>query len=618
MLLSAAHMCGIAGIVAYDPRARPVDLDELRTIRDAMQRRGPDGAGEWLSSDGRVALAHRRLSIIDLSDRAAQPMHSADGRFSITFNGEIYNYQVLRRQLEREGRVFRTSSDTEVLLHLYELHGGAMLQQLRGMYAFGIWDAKRRELFLARDPYGIKPLYYAAHGGTLRFASQVKALMAGQSLPSELEPAAQVGVLLFGHVPEPFTLRKAVRALPAGHCMYVDERGARPPVQHFSVAEAWAHAEQHAFKVSPRDLHEALRPALRDSVHHHMVADVPVGAFLSAGIDSGALVGLMSETAKQPVRTLTLGFSEFTGRAEDETPLAAQVAAHYGTEHHHRHVTQRELEQDLPAILDAMDQPSIDGINSWFVSKATHELGLKVAISGLGGDELLGGYPSFHDLPRWVSLLAAQQRVPQLGRRFRDVAAAALRLRDGLSPKLASLLEYGGNYSGAYLLRRGLFMPWELPEVLPEDVITHGLATLAPLTHIESRLQPDPHGSYARVAALEASLYMRNQLLRDTDWASMAWSLEVRVPLVDSVLLTSVAHMLVHSTPGEGKQALAKVPLKPLPAAVATRAKTGFTTPIARWIEQSRTFTRWRDVPALRRQGCHWSRRLAWELVASG
>lgn len=582
-------MCGINGIFAFHYAANPIDRAELIRTRDHMAARGPDGAGAWHSEDGRVAFGHRRLSIIDLSDTGAQPMSSSDGRLVVTFNGEIYNYRALRETLEAEGRVFASQSDTEVLLHLYASKGEAMVHDLRGMFAFAIWDRVSNQLFLARDPYGIKPLYYSDDGWTFRFASQVKALLAGGSISRDSDPAAQVGFYLWGSVPEPFTTCAAIRALPAGATLLVDRIGAHSPRRYHSIAQVYCAAEAQSRQERAHENENALaevRRALVDSVRHHLVADVPVGAFLSAGIDSGALVGLMRDVGQQDIQTVTLAFEEFRGRAEDEAPIAAKVAQAYGTRHTMRVVSQSEFQADLPRILDAMDQPTIDGINTWFVAKAARELGLKVAVSGLGGDELFGGYPSFRDIPRWVRLFGVPSRIPGLGRIARRLAQPFGALT-GVSPKAMGLLEFGGSYAGAYLLRRGLFMPWELPSVLDADVVRRGLRRLAPLARVRSELDPAPVTAHARIATLEASLYMRNQLLRDTDWASMAHSLEVRVPLVDSTLLQTVAEVRHRAPALVSKGCLATSASVPLPIEIRERAKTGFTTPVARWMQDA-------------------------------
>jgi asparagine synthase (glutamine-hydrolysing) len=601
-------MCGIVGIFAY--REPAADLRELQIMRDAMLRRGPDGSGEWLSRDRRVALGHRRLAIIDLHARAAQPMHSADARLHVTFNGEIYNYQALRAELEHKGYAFQTSSDTEVLLHLYRDRGLDMLRALRGMYAFGLWDDQSQVLLLARDPLGIKPLYYANEGGTIRFASQVKALLAGGRVSRTLSNAAAVGFHLWGSVPEPHTHYAAIHALPAGSSLVIDRAGTVSTQTHFSVAACWAAAcEKRPAKCAPADVQARVGAALRDSVASHLVADVPVSTFLSAGIDSGALAGLMSEQAAHQTHAITLGFGEFSGAAHDETPLAAAVAKHYALAHHVRTVDRGEFLHDLPAILSAMDQPTIDGLNTWFVSKATAELGLKVAVSGLGGDELFGGYPSFRAVPRMARAAGLPGRIPGLGRGVRRLLTPWLRHVPRVHPKLAGTLEYGHTTAGAYFLKRALFMPWELPDLLPADVVRDGLEQLAP--QLERPLAPTPRSAWAQVAVLESTQYMRNQLLRDTDWASMAHSLEVRVPLVDHVLLSKLAPSLMHSGRQQGKRWLANSPERPLPEAVRKRPKTGFATPIAEWLQAAPELDGWRAIERLNDPHTPWARRYA-------
>jgi asparagine synthase (glutamine-hydrolysing) len=607
-------MCGIAGIFAYHYAANPVNLDELASIREHMAARGPDGAGSWLSKEGRVGLSHRRLSIIDLTHTGAQPMISDDGRLVVTFNGEIYNYRDLRNDLEKKGRVFRSNSDTEVLLHLYAEDGEEMVHALRGMFAFAIWDVDRQALFLARDPYGIKPFYYVDDGWTFRFASQVRALLAGGAVSRDPEPAGMVGFYLFGSVPEPFTAYRQIRALPAGTTLRVSRIGPTQPRRYHSIAGVYCEGERQSKQIwHEKELGETVREALLSSVTQHLVADVPVGAFLSAGVDSSTLVGLMRDASQADIQTVTLGFEEFRGTPNDEAPLAEEVAKCYGVKHATRIVTEREFEEDLPKILSAMDQPTIDGINTWFASKAARELGLKVVVSGLGGDELFGGYPSFREIPRWVKWLRVPSKLPLLGAAVREIAATFNVQRFGVHPKAAALLEYGGSFAGAYLLRRGLFMPWELDHVLPRETVEDGLRRLKPLKLIEDSLEPCPKEPFARVATLEASLYMRNQLLRDTDWASMAHGLEVRVPLVDHVLLAQLAQLPPWEREKTGKNFMARSPRIALPTSIASRAKSGFTIPIATWMKRQR-LNAFPDLPALTASepwGRCWARRLA-------
>jgi asparagine synthase (glutamine-hydrolysing) len=576
-------MCGINGIFAFHSASSPPQDTELFKTREAMRSRGPDGSGAWWSLDRRCGLGHRRLSIIDLSDRAAQPMTSEDGRFVVVFNGEIYNYPQLRTELETDGVHFRTTSDTEALLHLYARHGGEMVHRLRGMFAFAIWDQVQRRLFLARDPYGIKPLYTANDGWTFRFASQVKALLAGGQISRDPEPAGVVGFHLFGSVPEPFTLYRDIRSLPAGHTQWVDAAGPREPKPFSSLAEVLAKGA--ATPVLAAEIPERVRDGVLDSVGAHLLADVEVGVFLSAGVDSGALLGCMRDAGYREIRAVTLAFEEFHGTSEDEAPLAAQVCERYDARHVVRHLSQQEFVQDLPAILEAMDQPSIDGVNTWFVSKAAKEAGLKVVISGLGGDELLGGYPSFVDVPRWRRRFGALAGVPGLGLFVRTLIGRVAPAFSQARPKALGLLEHSGTWAGAYLLRRGLFLPHELPQVMDPEIAREGMRRLRPLRRLSASLTPDPGSDVARVCVLESVHYMRNQLLRDADWAGMAHSLEIRVPLVDLALLGALASSIPAITKGAGKAALAAAPATPLPNEVVTRAKSGFAVPTGAWIK---------------------------------
>ncbi|HYM60139.1 MAG TPA: asparagine synthase (glutamine-hydrolyzing) [Thermoanaerobaculia bacterium] len=579
-------MCGINGIFAYAAAAAPVDRDELIESREAMRRRGPDGEGAWFSEDGRVGLGHRRLAIIDLSPTGAQPMRR--GENVISFNGEIYNYRELRDGLERRGAMFVSQSDTEVVLALYEEKGEAMLGELRGMFAFALWDAKRRRMLLARDPYGIKPLYYADDGATCRIASQVRALIAGGRVSKQFDPAAGAAFFLRGTVPEPFTMYASVKALPAGSFVWVGERGASEPVSYFSIAETLRDAVDRREPMTEEQRRALVHDAVLESVRYHMIADVPVGAFHSAGIDSSAIVALARESGASGLETMTLRFEEYRGRHNDEAPLAELTARRYGVRHAIRELTLAELKGEMSRIFDAMDQPSVDGLNSYFISKAAAGIGLKVAMSGTGGDELFGGYTSFRDIPRWMPITSVLSRFPGLGEGVYRLNRSLARRTRYISPKMGEILRYGSSWAGAYLVKRGRFLTDELPAILGPDVAAEGLRRLDLLGLIERAVTPDPGNAYARIAALESSLYLRNQLLRDMDWASMAHSLEVRVPLVDAHLLRRIAPALVHRKE-RGKGLLANAPRPPLPPEVRNRRKTGFTLPIREWLAQEGT-----------------------------
>lgn len=565
-------MCGINGILRLSDGAPPINRDELLRTRDAMAARGPDGAGSWMSSDGRIALASRRLAILDLTEAGAQPMASADGRFHIVINGEIYNFSELRRELEDEGVPFRSHSDTEVVLALYARQGAAMLGRLRGMYGLAIWDDRDKSLLLARDPLGIKPLYLAMDGGCLRFASQVKALEAGGAISREVDPAGLAGFLLWGSVPEPLTLRRAVRTLPAGHYLLIQNGAAGKPRPQ-----------------EPVDL-PAMTPeqAVEDSVTAHLVSDVPVAVFLSAGLDSGWIAALARRHLQEPPATFTLSFDVLAGTARDEAPLAAEVARALGTRHLERRVGRADFPRLWQEALAAMDQPSIDGFNTFVVSRAAHEAGLKVVLSGLGGDEIFGSYPSFADVPRLMKTARRTARIPGLAAAWPGLARLAAPGR----PKLGGLLRYGRTLPGAYFLRRGLFLPEELPAVMGRDAAAAGLAAYDPVADA-ARVLADANGratdAWLAVHELETARYMRNQLLRDADWASMASSVELRVPFVDAWLRRRLAAHGFEPARGQGKAELVRRAAPELPAALFSRPKTGFYVPVMEWLRPERT-----------------------------
>jgi asparagine synthase (glutamine-hydrolysing) len=346
------------------------------------------------------------------------------------------------------------------------------------------------------------------------------------------------------------------------------------------MAEEWRRATLSP--IDPAEGAEIVRRAVVDSIRHHLVSDVPVGAFLSAGKDSTTIAAIARELGFS-LRAVTLGFDEYRGKANDEVPAAAAVAQHLGIQHSIVTLTRQDFHNELPRALDAMDQPTIDGLNSYFVSRAAAAVGMKVALSGTGGDELFGGYSTFRRIPRTVRTHAPFNMVPTFARSFRTTYMALMPKHGRISPKSAGLPEYGGTYPGAYLLRRGLFMPWELAAVVGADLAREGLARLDILRKMEQSLDPDPGTPFARVAALETTFFLRDQLLRDIDWASMAHSLEVRVPLIDVELLRAVAPVVASGKAG-GKDFLVNAPQKPLPDAIVSRPKSGFTLPLRRWL----------------------------------
>lgn len=576
-------MCGIAGAFIHG-----LDNDgisqAMSLMCQQMHARGPDDTGYWGDLDNGVALGHQRLSIIDLSERAKQPMISEDGRYAIVFNGEIYNYQDLRYALELKGETFFSESDTEVILKLYRIEGDAMLSRLRGMFAIAIWDRKERRIFLARDPYGIKPLYIARCPQGWLFASQVKALLATNLVDRTPSVFGQMGFWLLGSVPEPYTWFQEITALPAGTWCYLKENGvSTPPQCYWDIADVWREAPECNLGVN--EIQEIVASATAESVCKHLVADVPVGIFLSGGIDSGALAGLMRDQSQSSIQGITIAFNEFRGRHEDEVPGAKEIAKRYGINHHVRIVTQREFEEDLPKIFSAMDQPSIDGLNTWFASKAVAELGLKVVVSGVGGDELFYGYPSFRQLPALVSRWRMLASVPG-GRTIANLAFAQASRRTSNS-RWGWMTRQAETLYGAYWLRRGLFSPNDLHGLMGFDLSEEELQALDPASLVRSLTGNLSADSMAAVGQIESMVYLRNQLLRDSDWASMSHSVELRTPLVDAWLLRDLMPVLKSFGRFKGKSLLAASPSLPLGKDLINRSKTGFGIPLGVWGRKS-------------------------------
>jgi asparagine synthase (glutamine-hydrolysing) len=573
-------MCGLIG--GFAKAGDEFAEGAVRAGLARMLRRGPDAEGMW-QEEG-VTLGHRRLAIIDLDPRAAQPMHSTCARYVIAFNGEIYNYRELRRELEQAGTAFRTTSDTEVILALFAAQGEAMLSRLHGMFAFVIWDRVARRAFAARDPYGIKPLYVAtAAQGTL-IASQVKALLATGLVSREPDLNGQAGFWLLGSVPEPHTWYRDVHALPAGHCAWIEDGRMSPSRCWQDIGDAWRSAAH--VRIPDAEVRAGVQSALREAVARHLVADVPVGVFLSGGIDSGALAGLMVEAGAQALEGVTLAYDEFVGSPQDEAPMAARIAAHYGIRHHVRRVTRDEFHADLPRILHAMDQPSIDGINTWYAAKAVAERGLKVVVSGVGGDELFQGYSSFRHLPRLVSARRVLTMIPGAVPLLQW--ASDLQSRKSGNHRWHHLPEWSASIPDAWWLRRSVYSPEDLATLMGEDAAREVLREFDAAQYVTRMSGPLPDDPRMALGQIESTTYLRNQLLRDSDWASMDHSVELRTPLVDAWLLQRLSPLLPAFERFPGKALLACAPAKPLPDAVIRRRKTGFGIPVGRWLAEGR------------------------------
>ena len=575
-------MCGIAGAVFWDEPS--VDATAIvRAMTDAQTHRGPDGAGVACVSSGEsrgptAVFGHRRLAIIDLTDRAAQPMRSEDGLTALTFNGEIYNFRELRRELEAFGRQFRSDSDVEVILQGYAQWGPNVVDRLRGMFAFAIWDGRSGELFLTRDRLGIKPLYTYRTDGAVFFASEVRALLASGLVPRRLDHASLGHFLRAQTVPTPRTLVAGVTMLEPG-CYTRERQHQRRVTRYWDLL---ASAGDDGSMTSEAAARARLSELLAESTALHLVSDVPVGVFLSSGIDSVALAALVARQGITP-RTFTVSFP---GSALDEGPLARELARRLGASHVDIPLSADDCRSAVPGALAAIDHPSGDGINTFIVSQAVQQAGVKVALSGLGGDELFGGYPSFRRLRRIAQWARAWQWSPSGVRR---TAAAATRRFGGRSPavaKAAALLETDGGLANTFPLMRELFsadwrtelLPWAAAEASQEDPYSvllsgalreHGDADLMTLI------------SYA-----EARTYMHDVLLRDTDQMSMRHGLEVRVPLLDHRVAQYVMGLPGHikSPVGLPKSFLVHSIDSDVVTSVAGRPKRGFVLPFDAWM----------------------------------
>jgi asparagine synthase (glutamine-hydrolysing) len=558
-------MCGITGLLQMD--GRPVDERLLSAMTEVLAHRGPDGQG--ILVNGPAGFGHRRLAIIDLVT-GDQPMSSADGSLSLIFNGEIYNYRELRRDLEARGLTFRTASDTEVLLRSYEAYGVECLRHLRGMFAFALWDGARRRLLLARDRVGIKPMVYAWDGRRLLFGSEIKALLQDPSVSRDLDWEALRDYLVFHYVPSPRTIFQSIRKVPPGSYLLLEE-GREPVVRRY-----W---DLRFDPVERPDAEwvEGLRWHLQDAVRSHMVSDVPIGAFLSGGVDSGSVVALMARASTAPIRTFSIGFDE---AAFDELAYARQVAQRYGTDHCEFVVKPDALEV-MPRLAWQLDEPFADSsaLPTYYVAKITREH-VTVALSGDGGDENFAGYRRY---------AAALRRHEGLDGFPGVVGRTAARLAASALPATARGQGYLELLGAAPIDRYFRMVTYQRD------------ASLAALLTGEARARAGgraDHGEFRRLAAdsgapdyvstlqyLDVRTYLPGDILAKVDWTSMLVSLEARVPLLDHVLMEYVATMpsRLKLADGSGKAIFKRAMGDALPPDVLTRRKMGFGVPLGSW-----------------------------------
>ncbi len=612
-------MCGIAGAVRPICRdrasARRAPSDRIKgyveTMSEALRHRGPDGHGLWQSDTSEVVFGHRRLAIIDLSEAGAQPMIDEETGCAVTYNGEIYNFLEIRRELEALGETFRSACDTEVILKAHKRWGLDAVPRYRGIFALALWDPRAGAVHLVRDPMGIKPLYWTtvrdADTGeeVLLFASEVRALLASGMVSRSLDPAAVASYLWHGFVVGPSTIASGIKLLPAATILTLEAGDGRGPNtqrlrRYWQLPSAGGREQTDA----------GLREELLRTLEMQLISDVPLGVFLSGGVDSSAVAALAAEVASGTLHTFTIGFDE---AAYDETSYAQKVADAIGSRHTRVLLSQGDFRQHLGDALQAIDQPTFDGVNSYFVSRAVRQAGMTVALAGTGGDELFGGYTSYVDIPRamraggWIPANGVARRavdgaVSLVAGLANDLSWNVMRIAPPQTRwgKIADVARAARDVVGLYQVSYALFTR-ESHARLAGDAIRQ----------VQQR---QPYGLPAEVAAswrrlvegnellhavsmLELSSFIGERLLRDTDSVSMAVALEVRVPLLDHVLAETVAGI----APGRRfgplgkKQLLRDVALARLDPAIFDRPKSGFVLPIDVWARQGLQ----RDMDAL-------------------
>lgn len=576
-------MCGLTGAIIDHEFSEAFDYKiVIRQMCDAMFSRGPDATGYWESNNQSVFFGHRRLSIIDLDARSNQPFVSECGNFVIVFNGEIYNFLQLRVAMSELGEQFHTTSDTEVILKLYVRKGAAMLELLRGMFSFAIWDKNKKKCFLARDPYGIKPLYLAKTKVGWLFASQVKALQASGLVSKEIDTMSEASYWMLGSVAGPKTWFNKISEIPPGHWAEITEDGKYSgPKCYWNIADSWSVIPENINQI---EVQQRVKHELLDSVKCHLVSDVPVGIFLSGGIDSGALAGLMIDSGSSNLIGITIAYEEFIGTHDDEVPIARKIADHYGIKHVVRKVSKNEFQSDLPHILADMDQPTVDGINTWYASKAAAEIGLKVVVSGIGGDELFLGYESFRKIPPLVKVARALGQIP--GGMFVGKMLANIQAKKTSNLRWKHAMDWMQTIKGGWWLQRSSCSPEELRNIMNNEILSLISSDLLPEQWLEDMVGKTSKHPMMELAQIESMTYLRNQLLRDSDWASMAHSIELRTPLVDAHLLKNLAPLIGKFNKFKNKSLLALSPKNPLPQEIYMRRKTGFSIPVKKWMQE--------------------------------
>jgi asparagine synthase (glutamine-hydrolysing) len=570
-------MCGFVASFGFNFKEK-----NFKKALKHLSRRGPDSEGKW--SEDKVFLGSRRLAIIDLKKRANQPMHSLCSRYVLVFNGVIYNFLELRDYLLAKGIKLRTYSDTEVILELFALEAEKMLPKLKGMFAFVIWDRVKKKAFAARDPYGIKPLYIGTCKYGLILASQVKTLLSTNLIAKEYDIDSKSLFRILGFVIEPNTWFKHIKSLNAGNYIWIEKGAIISDIKWHDINKYWDNISLSNKKYSKEKVYEEVKKSVAESVKRHLVSDVPVGLFLSSGIDSAVLAGLMVENVHKSITAITVSFNDFKNTENDEVVDAKIIAKHFGIKHYVYNVSKKDFTNDLPEILSAMDQPSIDGVNTWYASKAASKLGLKVVFSGVGGDEIFFGYKLFKQIPILIKSISVISKIPGLVKLINLFLILTSHIKKNVRWRYG--LTWSKTVNGAWLLKRSISTFKNLFFLKKNIKNTEELNNSFFYKKIFSSVSKKPCKSIRlKLAQIESVIYLRNQLLRDSDWASMYHGVELRTPFVDVFLLNNLKDKLFYFPLLKSKAPLISfLTKKNLPKSIVVKKKIGFQTPIKQWI----------------------------------
>lgn len=568
-------MCGFIASFGFDIKEK-----NYKSALKHLSRRGPDSEGKW--SEDKVFLGSRRLAIIDLKKRANQPMHSSCSRYVLVFNGAIYNFLELRNYLIAKGVKLKTYSDTEIILELFALEAEKMLPKLKGMFAFIIWDRVKKKAFAARDPYGIKPLYIGTCKRGLILASQVKTLLSTNLISKEYDIRSKSIFWILGFVVEPDTWFKNIKSLKAGHCIWIKKGTIISDNKWHDINQYWDNIPLNNKKISKEKIYKQVKTSVVETVKRHLVSDVPVGIFLSSGIDSAVLAGLMVENGHKSITGITVSFDDFKNTKNDEVKDAKIIANHFGIKHHVYNVSKSDFINDLPDILLSMDQPSIDGVNTWYASKAASKLGLKVVFSGVGGDEIFFGYSLFKQIPILIKLISIISKVPGLMKLTNKFLIFFSYIKK--NERWKHIIIWSKTVIGAWLLRRTIFFEKDLNPFKKNKSSQDLLNNLFRKKIFSNILLERPKNIKLKLAQIESTIYLRNQLLRDSDWASMYHGVELRTPYVDVTLLKNLKNVICYLPFFYSKAPLMSCLENKLPRSILFKRKLSFQTPYKKWM----------------------------------